>query len=38
MKFPCGDDDDDVDIGNWANIIHAITITSGYGLGRDLSR
>ncbi|KAJ6183881.1 hypothetical protein N7519_005182 [Penicillium mononematosum] len=24
------DDDDDIGIGNWANITHAITITSGY--------
>lgn len=24
------DDDGDIDIGNWAYIIYAITITSGY--------
>lgn len=31
------DDDDDIGIENWAYIVHAITITSGY-ICRDMTR
>ncbi|KAJ5956338.1 hypothetical protein N7501_010617 [Penicillium viridicatum] len=31
------DDDDDIGIENWAYIVHAITITSGY-ICRDLTK